>query len=61
MCTAKRTSKANDNAEIFTGEIRRCVRPEICDKGGHKDETQLAVCLFLKLSDGDSLHYYIDF
>lgn len=37
------------------------MRPEICEKGGHKDETQLARCLFLKLRDGDSLHDYIDF
>lgn len=32
---------------------------DLWEKGGHTDETQLATrCVFLKLSDGASLHYY---
>lgn len=35
VCMANRTSKANDNAEIFTNEIIGCeVCFEICEKSG---------------------------
>lgn len=47
---------------IYRWNKTMCEAWDLWEKGGHKDETQLAMrCLFLKLSNGDSLHYYIDF
>lgn len=60
-------SKENFKSQIQCWNIYRWNQTtreawDLWEKGGHKDETQLAMrCLFLKLSDGDSLHYHIDF